>query len=446
MPLFLTADRLRALLDRNDSEAIRDALAAVHPHTVAEILEPLSDAEVWAILCLDRPEDAAETLSHLPLDRQVELAASRDTREVAALVAAMPADDRADLVKHLPEDRQADLLALMSERLRLETERLVQYPEDTVGAVMSTEVAAIEPHLTAGQALAYVRRVAPRKETIYYIYVIDAQGRLGGFVSLKDLILADTGAAVGDLMHRDVIYLHVGDPREVAARQIKDYDLLALPVINGNDKLVGIVTVDDVLDVEEDEATIDFHRMAPIGLMATSLKEAGIGMLFRARVPWLLALVFMNIFSGAGIAYFEDTLAASVALVFFLPLLIDSGGNAGSQAATLMVRALATGDVRLRDWLRLLGKEVSVALTLGVSMALAVALVATFRAPDILVPVALTMVATVLFGSLVGMSLPFLLTRLRLDPATASAPLITSLADIGGVLIYFSIATWWLLS
>jgi magnesium transporter len=175
-----------------------------------------------------------------------------------------------------------------------------------------------------------------------------------------------------------------------------------------------------------------------------SLREAPIQLLYRARIGWLLALVFMNIFSGAGIAAFEDTIEAAVALVFFLPLLIDSGGNAGSQAATLMVRALATGDVHGRDWLQLLLRELRVALLLGATMALGVSAIAFFRAPEILVVVSATMVTIVLVGSLIGMSLPFLLTRLGFDPATASAPLITSLADISGVLIYFSIATWYL--
>jgi magnesium transporter len=208
--------------------------------------------------------------------------------------------------------------------------------------------------------------------------------------------------------------------------------------------LIGIVTVDDVLDVAEEEATEDFHRVGSVGPIRTSLRDAAILFLYQRRVGWLLALVFMNIFSGAGIAAFEETIAATVALVFFLPLLIDSGGNAGSQSATLMVRALATGDVKGSDWLRLLARELRVALLLGVTMAVAVSAVAFFRAPEVVVVVATTMTIIVLVGSLIGMSLPFVLTRFGYDPATASAPLITSLADISGVLIYFSIASWYL--
>jgi magnesium transporter len=232
--------------------------------------------------------------------------------------------------------------------------------------------------------------------------------------------------------------------REEAVALIRRYDQFVLPVVDSGGVMLGIITVDDVFDVAEEEATEDFHRVGSVGPVRTSLRDAPIFLLYRARIGWLMVLVFMNIFSGAGIAAFEETLSTFFALAFFLPLLIGSGGNAGSQSATLMVRALATGDVRMRDWLRLLGKELSVAALLGGSMALAVSLISIFRAPEIAVVVAITMVAIVLVGSLIGMSLPFLLTRFGRDPATASAPLVTSLADISGVLIYFSVATWYL--
>jgi magnesium transporter len=268
-------------------------------------------------------------------------------------------------------------------------------------------------------------------------------------VSLKDLIVARRDTQVGDIMHPEVISARVGDDQEDVGRKMQKYDLIALPVLNGGDVIVGIVTFDDIQDILEEEATEDFHGMgaishkAPPGLGNINMRDAGILMLVRRRLPWLLVLVFMNVFSGAGIAYFEDTIQAVVALVFFLPLLVDSGGNAGSQAATLMVRALATGRAKLSDWFFLLGKEVLVAGLLGLGMGMAVSFVSFFRAgPEIALVVSITMVCTVLFGSLVGMSLPFLLSKLRMDPATASAPLITSIADIGGILIYFSIARY----
>jgi magnesium transporter len=245
-------------------------------------------------------------------------------------------------------------------------------------------------------------------------------------------------------MDDSVVSLPAFADREEAVAAMRRYDQSVLPAVDSEGVLVGIVTADDVLDVQVEEATEDFHRSASVGHVRMSLRDAPLAILYRARIGWLLVLVFMNIFSGAGIAAFEDTLDAVIALAFFLPLLIDSGGNAGSQSATLMIRAMAVGDVRMGDWFKLLGKELSVALALGVSMAIGASLIAYFRAPEIMVVVAVTMTIVVLVGSLIGMSLPFIFTRLGWDPATASGPLITSLADISGVLIYFSIATWYL--
>lgn len=243
-------------------------------------------------------------------------------------------------------------------------------------------------------------------------------------------------------MVSEVVFASVETPQEEVSRLIAHYDLLALPVINGGDRLVGIVTYDDAMDVAAEEATEDMHKGVSVGKLEGSLRSVSLFELYRKRVVWLVLLVFANIFSGAGIAYFEETIEAYIALVFFLPLLVDSGGNAGSQAATLMVRGMATGDVRNRDWAKLLGREVGVALALGLTMALAVSVVGIFRAgSEIALVVALSMVLIVTVGSLIGMILPFILQRFKLDPATASAPLVTSIADASGVLIYFALAT-----
>jgi magnesium transporter len=386
--------------------------------------------------------DGAEVLGYLPEPLQVEVARRLGRREFAAIVAEMSADDRVDLFNRLSAEQQEALLPALAQAEREDIRRLSAYAEDTAGAVMTSEYVTLLPDLTVREALDKLRREAPDKETIYTAYVIDAERRLMGVVSLRDLILAEPGARVADLMEHHVIFGRVEDSREEVARKIAAYDLLALPIINGNDALVGIVTQDDAMDVAEQEATEDFHKVGTVGRLATSIKDAGIGLLYRKRVVWLVVLVFGNIFSGAGIAAFEDTIAAHAALVFFLPLLIDSGGNAGSQSATLMVRALATGDVRLADWGRMLSKEVLVAGALGLTMAIAVSTIGLVRAgPEIAAVVSLTMVLIVLVGSLIGMSLPFLLSRFELDPAAASAPLVTSIADASGVLIYFAIAT-----
>jgi magnesium transporter len=307
---------------------------------------------------------------------------------------------------------------------------------------MTSEYSTLDASLTAAQAIEALRREAADAETIYQAYVLDEERRLLGTLSLRELILATPDTRVANLINKTVISINVDAPQEQVARLINDYDLLALPIVNKRGALVGIVTCDDAMDVVVEEATEDFHKGAMISTKIGNLKNATIGLLYRKRVLWLVLLVFGNLFSGAGIAAFEEIIAANIALVFFLPLLVDSGGNAGAQSATLMVRALATGEVILKDWLRLLRRECFVALALGLTMAVAVATLGLMRGgPSIAIIVACSMMIIVLIGSLIGMSLPFLLSRMRLDPATASGPLITSIADAVGVLIYFGIAT-----
>jgi magnesium transporter len=310
--------------------------------------------------------------------------------------------------------------------------------------LMTPDYVAVRPEWTVEEALQHIRVQGKTSETINRVFVTDERGRLLDDIELRYFIVAPAVANVADLMDESVVRVSAFADREEAVAIIRRYDQFVLPVVDSDGILVGIVTVDDVLDVQEEETTEDFHRSASVGHVRMSLREAPLSLLYRARIRWLLVLVFMNIFSGAGIAAFEDTLDAVIALAFFLPLLIDSGGNAGAQSATLMIRAMAVGDVRMSDWFKLLGKELAVALALGLTMALGASLIAYFRAPEIIAVVATTMTIVVLVGSLLGMSLPFVFTRLGWDPATASGPLITSLADISGVLIYFSIATWYL--
>ncbi|UBM25110.1 magnesium transporter [Pseudomonas sp. p1(2021b)] len=316
------------------------------------------------------------------------------------------------------------------------------YPEGTAGALMTSEYSSLDDGLSASQAIDMLRREAADAETIYQSYVLDAQRNLLGTLSLRELILAAPDQPIDRIMVRKVICVCTATRQEEVARLMREHDLLAVPVLDEQGRLVGIVTYDDALDVVVDEATEDFHKGASITNHVGNLRNATIGLLYRKRVLWLVLLVFGNLFSGAGIAAFEETIAAHIALVFFLPLLVDSGGNAGAQSATLMVRGLATGEVVMRDWLRMLMRECGVALALGGTMAVAVASLGVLRGgPEIALIVASSMLVIVLVGSLIGMSLPFLLSRFRLDPATASGPLVTSIADAAGVLVYFGIAS-----
>ncbi|MBD1549968.1 magnesium transporter [Pseudomonas sp. C2L12B] len=384
----------------------------------------------------------AQVFGYLPLERQAELVAIMPVPCLGQLLGAMSADERADLVNHLDALPRGRLLPALARAEREDVLKLCSYDEGTAGALMTSDYSWLPAQLTAAQAIDALRAQAGDAETIYQNYILDENRRLLGTLSLRQLIVAPADQPLAALMVSPVVHAHVDTPAERIARLINDYDLLALPILDAQQRLVGIVTCDDAMDVVVSEATEDFHKGASIAQHIGNLKDATVGLLYRKRVFWLVLLVFGNLFSGAGIAAFEDVIAANIALVFFLPLLVDSGGNAGAQSATLMVRALATGEVVLRDWVRLLGRECLVALALGCTMAVAVSTLGVLRGGwDIALIVASSMLIIVLFGSVIGMSLPFAFNRLRMDPATASGPLITSIADAAGVLVYFGIAS-----
>jgi magnesium transporter len=446
MSYEILARAVRETSERGDTEAISAFAAAEHPADMAAFLASLEPTEIWFVLDLLGITEQAEIFGYLDVETQVELAHTAPRAKLARIITAMDADERADLFNELSEDQQEALLPALAQAEREDIRRLSSYEESTAGAIMTSDYAVLTGDLSASAAIEKLRREAPDKETIYRAYVIDDARRLIGSVRLQDLILAPSRKSVEDIMETNTLAVRVDEDQESVAAKIARYDLLALPVIDADGRIVGIVTHDDAIDVIQQEATEDFHKVGTVRGLLSNVRDASIFMLYRARIVWLIVLVFANIFSGAGIAYFEDTIAAYVALVFFLPLLIDSGGNAGSQSATLMVRALATGDVKLADWGTMIGREMLVAGLLGLTMALAVSAIGIVRAgPEVALVVSLSMVIIVMIGSITGMTLPFILTRLNFDPATASAPLITSIADAIGVLVYFSIATAFLL-
>ncbi|MEO3678345.1 magnesium transporter [Rheinheimera sp. FR7-31] len=445
MELPALISTLRTALESDTVHLLREQVEDVHPADLATALVEFAPQDLWTLLTVLPRAEQAEVFGYLPPEQQVRLSIRISRRKLAPIIRQMSADERADLFNRLSDEQRETLLPALAQAEREDLLRLSSHEEGTAGAIMTSDYAILAQHLNVAQALESLRREAPDKETIYSAYVVDDARKLIGVVTLRDLILAPVTMPIDELVNHDPIYAGVEMPQEEVAALVAKYDLMALPIVNSQHQMVGIVTYDDAMDVAAEEATEDFHKTATIGKLETSVKEAGIGLLYRKRVLWLVILVFGNIFSGAGIAYFEGTIAAHVALLFFLPLLIGSSGNAGAQSGTLMVRALATGEIKLRDWGYLLGKECLVAGLLGLTMAAAVVGLGWWRGGyDIAVVVALTMMLVVLAGSLIGLSLPFLLSRFKLDPATASGPLITSIADVAGVVLYFSIATWYL--
>ena len=430
------------------SGQIELALDSVKTFRAADLADVLSQLPLEnSRLLLQHLPDRAYVFSYLAPEVQVRFANVLARNTLAEIVGEMSSDKRADLFKKLNREQQNALLPALAQAEREDIRQLSSYLEGTAGAVMSSEYATLKPELSVREAINMLRQEAPDTETIYFAYVLDEARKLLGVVSLKQLILAQEEQHVSELMATNLVSAYVDADQDEAAKTIARYDLLALPVIDRQGVMVGIVTYDDAMDVASEEATEDFLKAGAVNAGAKlSLKSAPILQLYQKRVFWLVFLVFGSLLSGLGIAHFEDIIAAHIVLVFFLPLLVGSGGNAGSQSATLMVRALATGDVDFKDWFYLLGRESLVALCLGGTMAIAVSVLGYFRGDEMVALVlALSMLGIVLLGCLIGMSLPFILNRFGLDPASASAPLVTSICDATGVLVYLFIAAQLLL-
>ncbi|MCO8044419.1 magnesium transporter [Acinetobacter bohemicus] len=436
---------LNDALSKQDIALALDSVKTFKAADLADILAqlPLENSQK---LLLHLPA-RAYVFSYLKPEEQVKFAHGLTRTDLAEIMGEMPSDKRVDLFKCLDHEQQNTLLPALAQAEREDIRQLSSYVEGTAGAIMSSEYATLKPNMSVKDAIKMLRYEAPDSETIYLAYVLDEARKLLGVLSLKQLILAEEQSNISDLMATDIIFAYFDSDQNEVAKTIARYDLLALPIIDHAGVMVGIVTYDDAMDVAREEATEDFLKSGAVDASSKlSLKSAPILQLYQKRVYWLVFLVFGSLLSGIGIAHFEDIIAANIVLVFFLPLLVGSGGNAGSQSATLMVRALATGDVHFRDWFYLLGRESLVALCLGGTMALAVSLLGYYRGDEMVALVlALSMMGIVLLGCLIGMSLPFMLNRFGFDPASASAPLVTSICDATGVLVYLFIASQLLL-
>lgn len=433
---------LLALLRLGNRQDVLEKLEEMPVQDIAEAITETEPEERVALLRMLPDERRTDTFSYLSQGVQQEVLEELSTEESRRILHEMLPDDRTAFLESLSPDELEDHLKLLGPEDLKQTLKLLGYPEESVGRLMTPHFVSVRPTWTVARALDHIRHEANRGETVNFVFVTDDRGSMLGAIKLKDFILARQDAKVDTLMADEPISVQASADREEAVQKIQHYDINTLAVTDKNGVLLGIVTVDDIMDVAEQETTEDFHKLGAAGVLNMSLRDARPTLLYRKRIGWLLILVFMNIFGVAAITYYEATIEAVIVLVFFLPLVVNSAGNAGAQASTLMVRALATGDVEMRDWLRLLGKELSVAIALGITLGLAVSLIGLYHGgPEIALVVALAMSLVVTFGSLIGMVLPFLLTHFRLDPATASAPLVTSIADIGGIIIYFGIAT-----
>jgi len=432
---------IMTLIQQSDWSGIRRELSTWPEPDTAELLLSLDGASrVLVFKALPRTY-SAEVFSWLESRHQDSLLQELSQEETRHLLANLRPDDRTVLLEEMPGQVTQRLLNFLNPDDLREARSLLGYPEESVGRLMTPDYVAVKPHWTIERSLEHIRNKGRDSETVNVIYVVDDKWHLVDALELRRFILAKPSETVDQIMDYTVTSISAFEDREEAVRVMQRYALSVLPVIASDGILLGIVTVDDVLDVAQEEATEDFHKVGGVTPLRSSYREAGIYELFTKRIGWLLLLILINLSSSGIIAAFEETLSAALALAFFIPLLIDSGGNTGAQAATLMVRALATGDVHLGQWGKTLLRELGVGVLLGGAMGVTSWALGFWRGGyQIGIVVGLTMMCIVLMANIVGMALPYILTRFKLDPAVASSPLITTVADALGLLIYFSVA------
>jgi magnesium transporter len=423
-------DGVRGLADRVGPSEWADLVPQLEPSEVAVLLQWLPDEEIPEVLEELSPADAARILRTLT------------QAQAATLLEGMDPDDAADVVELLPPDEAREILIRMRPEEASELRELSQYPPESAGGLMTPAFVAVRAEATADEAIAAIRRLVDEAETVNYLYVIGPERELYGVLSLYRLLLSPGSTPVRDLMAPSTVRVRADADREVAARLLTDRNLLAIPVVDAGDHLLGIITEDDVADVLEAEATEDIERLGGSEPLNVPYRASSVALLVRKRVVWLLLLFLAEAYTGTVLRDFQDELTQAVALSFFIPLLIGTGGNMGSQTVTLIVRAMALGEVSLRDIGWIVFKEMRVGLILGAIMAV----VAFGRAAllgvgaDIGGVVALTILAICLWSATVAAVLPLVLRKLRIDPAVVSAPLITTLVDGTGLIIYFTIA------
>jgi magnesium transporter len=454
MPHPLFGPEVRFLLQENDVDGVKALLENIHPATVAETLADDFDVEtVWKVLAHTNIRHQAAIFEYFPIDWQVKMVEGAGKERMAHLIEKMSHDDRVDLLRRLMPRVAESLLRLVDEADRRDIATLVRQDPNTAGGLMTTDYAWLPPGITATEALDRLRLQAPERETIYYVFVLDDERRLIGVLSLRDLILAPRHALIKDVMEKEIVTVRADVDREQVAQELARYDLLAIPVVDDQNRMVGIVTHDDVMDVVVQEATEDVHRLGGVGPIAESYLEVRFVHVWRKRAFWLSCLFVAQLLTYHAMEHFEGQIATWEFLVLFIPLCLSTGGNSGSQAATLITRALALGQVRLSDWFRVLGHELLMGLALGLALGIIGFARVWISPPDDLGSVhwwtlawivAQSVTCICIWGTIVGAMLPLGFKRIGIDPGIASSPFIATFVDVTGIIIYFSFATSYL--
>ena len=430
------------LLAQREFKAVRSILDVMNEVDIASLLSTLSDKELALAFRLIPKDKAAEVFSNMDSSMQTYLVTMFTEKELKELLDDLYMDDTVDMLEELPANLVKRILATVSASDRSMINQLLNYPEDSAGSIMTTEYVDLREEMTVGQAMAHIKKTGIHKETIYTCYITERR-KLVGIVSAKDLMTTDDDVPIKELMETEIISVYTHADQEQVAQLFTKYDLLALPVIDQDGRMVGIVTFDDAMDVMVDEATEDITKMAAINPSEKTYFETSVLQHAKNRIPWLLILMFTSIITGTIITRYENAFAAIPLLVSFIPMLMDTGGNCGSQSATLIIRGIALDEIRFTDLFKVMFKEFRISLIVGAFLAVAngVRIFIQYHNPGLAVVIACSLMGTVIMAKLVGCILPLLAKKVNLDPAIMASPLITTLVDTFSILIYFNIAT-----
>lgn len=423
---------------------LRQTLTELNDADIAAVLEELEAEEMLKVFRILPKDLAADVFAYLDVDNQQFIITSLSDRDAALIVDNLMADDATDLLEEMPANVVKKILANASPETRRDVNHLLRYPEDSAGSIMTVEYVDLKENLTVAEAIERIRKVGVDSETINICYVLDSRRKLVGTVALRYLLLSEPDAVIGDIMHENVISINTLMDQEEVARQFQKYDFTSMPVVDNESRLVGIITVDDIVDIMEEEATEDIEKMAAIVPSDKSYMKTSIWETFKKRIPWLLLLMISATFTGQIIAHFEDALSTYVVLTAFIPMLMDTGGNAGGQASVTIIRGLSLGEIEFRDLPVIVWKEIRVAVLCGLTLSAAnfarLMLFGQVSIPVALV-VCITLVASVVLAKVIGCILPMLAKQARLDPAVMASPFITTIVDALSLIIYFQVAT-----
>ncbi len=455
----MPAQDLRKLLERihlrldESFVGIGEMVSDLAPADLAELINQLTLAEAASVISMLPVPRAVEVCNQPTMRRRAAILEQLEPSQVAQILAGLSADERTDIVQKMGYHERHRILPKLSAEMRKELEGLLQYPPHSAGGNMTTEFVRLDPKMTVGEALKRIRSVAREKESIYACYVMEpGTAHLLGAVSLRDLVMAELDAPITEVMRKKPVTVNVLDDQEEVAKKIGKYNLLAVPVLEQDGSVVGFVTVDDVIDVLVEEQTEDILRMAAVEPSALDkpYMQVALPLMIKKRAGWLVILFLGEMLTATAMGFFEKEIERAVVLALFVPLIISSGGNSGSQASTLVIRALALGEVTLRDWFRVMRREIFSGLGLGVILGsigfLRITMWSAFSHIYgshwllVALTVGVALIGIVLWGTLAGSMLPFMLRRLGFDPATSSAPFVATLVDVTGLVIYFSVA------